>query len=209
MIIELFGSPGSGKTYAINVMQPGTRPKNIHNSISFRSKAIELIKKIIIFLPYSFRVRKVIRCELNADLSTYKPIYKPVQINDFINNISMLAFVYKYSKKDVFMDEGIVHRVISMCINYDISKEICASIIKSLEFALVSTKSIYLDVNEAECINSIKNRNRHEVAIDELEGDNLVRFLSLYQLYCNYICNRFDYFRLKRSEIYNWKDLVL
>lgn len=200
MIIELFGSPGAGKTYAINKIHPGAvrEEKGVRDQLLNPIKRI--IKSLITFFPYAFRVRRIIRnCILGETVEA--PKYKPVDISDFIRNISMLSVVYKMSCSDVYMDEGIVHRTISMCINYGVSKETCSKIIKELFFVIKDVRVIFLDVPKENCLKSINRRNRHAHSIDELSGKKLNAFLSSYEEYCQYICESFNFERIERTGV--------
>lgn len=200
MIIELFGSPGSGKTYAINKIHPGAIKEENNKKELILAPIKRVIKKCISLTPYAFAIRRKIRsCIVGYKIET--PKYKPVDINDFIWNISMLGSVYKFSGRNVYMDEGIVHRTISMCINYGIDKEICGNIIKSLFYIIKDVNVIYLSVPVNDCLKSIIERNRHEHSIDELKGEKLTVFLNSYEEYCNYISDMFGFVKVGRSSI--------
>lgn len=199
MIVELFGIPGSGKTHAINQIHPGA----IKENKDIKDKAVDPIKKAIksaiVWFPNAFKVRRAIKMCLSG-VTVEPPKYKPVEISDFIKNISMLSTVYKLSRKDIYMDEGIVHRTISMCINYDIKKEVCADIIRSLGFAMNNVRVLFLDVSKEVCKESIVTRNRHLHSIDELSGDQLDQFLGSYDVYCHYIADLFGYKQIVRDD---------
>lgn len=200
MIIELFGSPGSGKTYAINQIHPGAIKEGKNKKDLVLDPIKRVIKKSISLTPYAFAIRRKIRgCIVGCKIET--PKYKPVEINDFIWNISMLGSVYRFSRRNVYMDEGIVHRTISMCINYGIDKEICENIIKNLSYVIKDVNVIYLSVPIDECMKSIIERNRHEHSIDELKGEKLSAFLRSYEEYCNYISNVFGFIKVDRNKI--------
>lgn len=202
MIVELFGIPGAGKTYAINQIHPGAVKENKDkNMLDYAMEPFKrIIKFLIILFPYAFMVRKRIRTYIYNEEIT-EPKYKPVKISDFVKNISMLSMVYKYSRDDVFIDEGIVHRTITMCINYGLSKEVCYKIIKELGFVIDGVRVIYLDVPKQICLDSIIKRNRHDHAIDKLTGERLNEFLEYYDDYCSYIYTRFGFEKMTRSDI--------
>lgn len=200
MILELFGSPGSGKTYAINQIHPGAikEQKNIVDSMLEPLKRI--IKNCLALTPYAFKIRHIIYDSL-SNVSLSSPKYKPVRINDFIWNISMLGAVYKYSKGNIFMDEGIVHRTISMSINYGINRATCCTIIKNLSFVIENVRVLFLDVPIDICMKSIEDRNRHMCSIDELSGDELFHFLKAYEEYCKHVALTFKFEQIDRSNI--------
>ncbi len=194
MITELYGSPGAGKTYAINQIHPGTIKEGSQNRLK------RFIKSLVIMSPFAYRVRRVIReCVRGIYIDSFR--YNPVEIDYYIKNISMLAAVYRYRPIDTYMDEGIVHRVISMCINYGITMEVCESIISRLRFALKDVRVVYLYASVEDCRESILKRNRHLHGIDELTGDTLNRFLEDYDEYCQSVCVHFGHEKLDRNEI--------
>lgn len=200
MIIELFGSPGSGKTYAINQIHPGAIKKEKNKKDLALDPLKRAIKKCISLTLYAFTIRRKIRDCIEGH-KIEAPKYKPVEIKDFIWNISMLGSVYRFSGGNVYMDEGIVHRTISMCINYGIDKEICGEIVKSLSYVIKDVNVFYLVVPIDECMKSIFDRNRHEHSIDELKGEKLTVFLKSYEEYCNYISDVFGFTKVSRSSI--------
>lgn len=206
MIVELFGSPGSGKTYAINEIHPGTRVKNNTTLGAFKEVLKAFVKCLLKFTPYAIRVRHDILQVVKHGKYIYK--YKPVKISSYINNISMLAAVYKYNKQDIFMDEGIIHRIIAMCINYDIDKSVTQQIIERINYTLEDVKELYLYLPVNECLKSIIQRNRHECSIDELQGEQLNSFLTEYFTYCEYISEKFNYKKITRDEIKNWQSYI-
>lgn len=200
MILELFGSPGAGKTYIINQIHPGAIKEEKSKSDHLADPIKKGIKACISLTPYAARIRRTIRkCLEECEIAP--PKYKPVTINDFIWNISMLGSVYKLSKGNVYMDEGVVHRVISMCINYEINKERCCKIIESLSYVIKDVKVIFLNVSKDDCLKSIIKRDRHKYSIDELEGEILNTFLSSYEEYCYCVSDTFKFEQINRDII--------
>lgn len=202
MIVELFGSPGAGKTYAINLLKPGSIKEDTKRRDYVADAVKGVVKVLLLAMPLAFDIRKAIRNNIK-DISDPDPFprFKPVKIRTYINNISMLGCVYRYSPNDIYMDEGIVHRVISMCINYGIGKEICVRIIHELYYLVSDVRVIFLYYPREECLKSIISRNRHSCSIDELRGDKLDAFLGFYEDYCQYVCNHFGFEKMDRSEI--------
>lgn len=200
MILELFGSPGSGKTYAINQIHPGAIKEERNKKDYILDPIRKLMKKCLTLSPYAYKIRRTI-CNSIDESKVLQPQFKPVVIDDFIWNLSMLGSVYKYHRGNIFMDEGIVHRTISMCINYGIDKNICCDVIDNLSFATKDVRVLFLDVPVDKCKESIISRNRHLHSIDELVGERLDVFLKLYEEYCNYVFERFGFEKVNRTNI--------
>lgn len=203
MIVELFGCPGSGKTYAIETISEKEAYKNISKSKGIKKRVKQFVKKLILLSPCAFDVRKIIKKSITTT-SKSRGKYTYMNIGEFIRNISMLLGIYyyiSYINRNLYIDEGIVHRVISMGINYGLTKETTGDIIESLEKYLKKVKIFYLATPIDVCYQSIVKRNRKESVIDFLSTEEVKDMLSEYFLYCEYIQRRFGYERIKRDEI--------
>jgi len=200
MITELFGCPGCGKTYAIESLSHKGAYKNTTKTNQFKKEIGVLIKKMLLFTPCAVNVkRKIFKNLSTPDQYMYK--YSAVPIDKYVSNIAMLASVYQYLNRELYIDEGLVHRVISMCINYSIPKENAGAIVESLSDNLKNVKIYYLDTPPEVCSESIIKRNRHEASIDFSSGSEIKKMLSEYYKYCEYISRKFEYKRIGRNGV--------
>ena len=202
MIVELFGCPGSGKTYVLESMD--NKHKNTTQDSKVRRWLKRICKSLILFSPCAFEVRKCILSKI--DPLKYQSSFQTSSIKRIVSNISMLASVYKYTKKEWYIDEGIIHRIINLCVSYGIPKEIMYEIIVSLKDIMKEVTPYFLDTSVDICYESILARGRHEASIDFVRGEELRLLLRKYYEYCSYIAAQMGYKRISREQ---WKEEIL
>ena len=116
MIIELYGCPGCGKTYLIQRITGQTNTVAMSDS-NIKNMLINIAKKTSLLSPKSMRLnRKILSCVKNEN---DKPLYVNKVVEYFVRNIVLLSFGYRHIKKDMFMAEGLVHRV-AKAVNFGI-----------------------------------------------------------------------------------------
>ncbi len=181
MVIELYGIPGSGKTTLIQKIQPPDAP-SYSGGRGVRGAVLNVVKKAVVFLPSSLRykaeIRKIIRGHADG------PRYVRKSVSGHLDNIVMLAFGYRRLRGRIFMDEGIIHRVISFAINYNIGADRVPLILDVLRESMKDVRSYYLKASVSECFQSVRKRNRHICEMDELDDERLLDFLKRYESYC-------------------------
>lgn len=202
MIIELFGCPGAGKTWALEMIQ--NKRKNTAKDSKLKKGIKKLFKFLLLLSPCAFEVRKCIL--LKIDPLKYQSSFQTSSIKKIVYNISMLASVYKYTKKEWYIDEGIIHRIINLCVSYGIPKEITYEIIVSLKDVMKEVTPYFLDTSVDICYESILARGRHEASIDFVRGEDLRLLLRKYYEYCSYIAAQMGYKRISREQ---WKEEIL
>lgn len=196
MIFELYGVPGAGKTTIINKVCE-TNDASYSPKAGVKSTVISIIKVLSAYIPsslaYKRKIRKIIS---NVKMAS---VYTSASVNHNINNIVMVAFGYKHLKRTVYMDEGILHRIITFSINYNLGIEKAIKIFALFNDCTGGVKSFYLKVPIDECFKSIKKRNRHESEMDEMEDDKLWIFLQEYESYCNAISKKYGHYIITRD----------
>ena len=197
MVIELFGCPGSGKTFVLEMIHDMEGYKNTSQTSQIRSYINKILKKLLLFSPCAIQIRRCILFQIKGN--RYTGTFNSISIRTMINNISMLASVYRYMNKKLYIDEGLIHRIITMCINYEIPKEKAKQIIEAIHDNLKEVKPYFMDTPVNICYESIIIRNRHEASIDSLRGESLMALLQSYYEYCSYIADEFGYERIKRE----------
>ncbi|MCC8101277.1 MAG: hypothetical protein LIP11_03140 [Clostridiales bacterium] len=197
-ITELFGCPGCGKTYFIHSMSGDDTYKNVTETNGIKKQIKNLAKKILILTPYAASIRKKI--VQNIDISPAKKgRYTHRTVRKTVRNISMLASVYKYMNRKIYMDEGIVHRVISFCIDQNLPRETAVDIIASLSRELEPVKVFYLDTPPSVCYEAILKRGRKQATIDFLNKEEIAVMLDEYYEYCEFVDNWFGFERISRK----------
>lgn len=205
MIIELFGYPGSGKTYAIQQVI-GNNSTNVSTGY-WNKKFGMFFKKLAIWMPESIILRRKIR-QLIKGINTH-PIFFERKKNKYINNLALLAFGYHWAgKKNIYMDEGIVQRVVAFAVNYGMSAEQMLSLLNVFKKYIEKATVIYYDVEMTVCLNSIKIRNRHQCEMDTLDDSRLYYFMQCYAFYFNVINLHYRFIRCTRHDICILKNIT-
>ena len=195
MVIELYGSPGAGKTY---IKEQLIEEEGCQGSPNKENPLIRIAKRLVIYLPSSRKIRKKIIKKIE---NVNEPAYNNVTLESCVDNIVMVLFGYRHTRRKLFMDEGVVHRLISMSVNFRIGFDCLSEILDSLSPWLEDVTVFYLFAEPEECYQSIKKRNRHICNIDELEDGELRNYLRDYKLYCDYVYKKMGYQRISRNNI--------
>lgn len=216
MILETIGLPGGGKTYLCNEIEKNLN-KSVHslNILKYTSNIFlfKIIKKIFILASNQTKIAKNIKKEIkavlkNEDIKSKFSIYDDESYS--INMICSFIILYKLlkkSKKVYIFDEGVVHTAIKMCADFGFSEKTFNEIINIIESSINNEKwyVVYNHIDIKSCINSIKNRNRHICAFDELSDNDLYSILQYYDKYNKYYCNTRKVVRVERNEYMNRK----
>lgn len=204
MIIELFGLPGSGKSFYCNQLEQNNFFKDI---MKFYRE--NFFGKVLLHLVIEF-------CLLDKK---FKKIYKDIFnfIND--NNVNVLSgkndielyvkymiFIYfievNKKKKNIIIDEGIVHYCMVLYAEYSVEMEKCIKILEYFDSKKYKDcKKVYrvsCDIETA--IIRSKKRNRKRAPIDFIEGKQLYDILSRYNDFIKNVSYRYEVFKLKELE---------
>lgn len=198
--IELFGIPGSGKSYYIKKMIDND-PKYLNVTTYLFSKYGNLKFKIFVHGRLSFFYEHEIT---NKVINLFRPYLGKENIFGFdvklIIYIYQLIYIYHFKRlykskpKILVFDEGIVHRLISIETEFDIPHDI----MMQAYYLLIDSnvKNIFIDVPTQLAFKRIHIRNRNITSMDFLSDEELRIFLDRYRKVC------MDYFRdLKEVEL--------
>lgn len=206
MIIEFYGLPGSGKSYVIGQLRGNLHTKEGPMN-SFKRFCLSCVKKIVIWTPESI----LLRWKINRLLKNQQdnPAFINRKKHEYIDNLVMLAFVYRWAgRRIIYMDEGIVHRVVAFAVNYNLSIGQMESILETLEKYIERAHVFFLDVEIEECLHSIKSRNRHQAEMDEFNDETLKDFLQCYMKYFRAINSRHDFIHITRNHLEPIKKMI-
>lgn len=196
MIIELFGLPGAGKTFIINKIR-GNAPVGVESENKLKKVVLKFVKKLSLLTPMCMKLRRKMVVLLN--MSELKPLYIKNTVHSYIDNIVLVCFGYKYVKRDLFMDEGILHRVVSFAVNYDLNSELVLNLVSILLPYIKLANVFYLLCDEKECLDSISKRNRHICKMDELNEEDLFKFIHSYKIYFDLIEAKYNFATITRD----------
>ncbi len=199
MIVELFGCPGAGKTYTLDALI-NEKNRNVDSGNIITETVKKIIKKMLLFSPCAIKVKKDISMVVFRD-GGFIDSEKKKSIITQIKNIAMLTSVYKYSRKDLYIDEGIVHRVITLCVINDLPTKILEEVIGKFDLGTLRVRPFFLDTSVQVCFGSCVKRNRHTSYIDTFQGEALLEILTKYFHYSEFIADRFGFEHISREDM--------
>ena len=198
MIVEICGLPGAGKSFLIQQLN-GSRIHDGKDGRKLLAFFIRIAKKAAVWMPSSLILKRKIKGALK-DIPEQASFF-PRKKSNYINKLAMLAFGYRWSGRNViYVDEGIVHQVVSFAVNYNFPMEKVFGLLDVLRKYMIHTEVIYLNVDLDECLKSIRKRNRHVCDMDELTGEQLRCFLSSYRKYFEAINQKYQYRTIGRDQ---------
>ena len=199
MIFELYGIPGAGKTTIIKRLTGGNAT-TVSGSAGLKKYVILLAKKISLYSPFSvyykIKIRKTVLKYKDAN-----PVYTHTTLRHHINNIVLVPFGYRTMRGDVYMDEGLIHRVVTMAVNYKFSDSDLLAVLNVFSDLICKIECEFLDVPVDLCFESIRNRNRHECEMDEFDDVILREYLSDFDHYCRLVCIEYGHESIYRDNI--------
>ena len=98
------------------------------------------------------------------------------------------------------MAEGLIHRVVSMAVNFGWNEAIVDQIINALFTQPIEVKPVYLVVDPNICFESAKFRNRHDTEMDELSDDLLRNYILDFKKYFDHITNKYHFLKITRDD---------
>lgn len=196
MRTEFFGLPGCGKTYLVEKITGIDR-----NRITKKATTplILFVKKLSRFSPislyYRFRIKKIIG---NDKL---RFVFHSTNIDEMIDSIVLVASAYKMKiSPNGVLDEGIIQRVVSLGVNYNLDKKDIFNIITIFRNLLFDTEVIFVKISVYEAYDAIKERNRKESKMDFFDESTLLQYLQNYKEICEDISEKFGFTVIQRSQ---------
>lgn len=196
MKLEFYGPPGCGKTYILEKLT-GVDRTQIRKEAT--SETLQILKKLSKLTPYSIYYKlKLKRLLKNAVL---QPLYHETDLDTMIDSIVLVATSYRINlKSKKVLDEGLIQRIISLSINYNISDESTLEIIKFFKPLLTHVKVVSIYLSQEDLLKSIKLRNRKESKMDFLEETVLEDFIQKYVRLCRIVTQNFHFEEITRED---------
>ena len=101
-----------------------------------------------------------------------------------VESAAIFAAVYRRmarSRKVYLFDEGLVHTIVKFCAEFHLPDKVFTELLAACgTFRGDSRIVVYNEISLADCIESIRKRDRHICAFDELSGDRLRELLEQY-----------------------------
>lgn len=194
MIIDIYGMPGSGKSYYSKTLIKEKQNK-FFNLIELERYTLlgKVIRRVISFFVLILIKLKLVTKIIDPSLKYHSAKYNVGRHIDFYETrIWMLILIYNNIPKKInlVVDEGIWHVVATLIVEYGISDAHAKKIISMIQKKLktnVEIESVYQYISVDLAKESIRKRDRKVAAIDFLSGDNLTIFLNKYLDACDLI----------------------
>lgn len=204
MIFELYGLPGAGKSFLISQLN-GHRDIGLTSSNGVKNTIYTIVKKMSLVLPSSLVLRRKI-VKACGEIPS-KPKYLSQRKGHYIDILVMTAFGYKHLKsRNIYMDEGLIHRILGFVVNYDLSSKTLIDLMECLEPYINLSKAACLDTTVDDCFQSIRSRDRHECEMDEMDDETLKKYLSDFQDRIMTINQRYNYLQVTRDNYEGIRD---
>ena len=180
MVVECIGLPGSGKTYLLRSVEEELRKRGIPcvnaGERSMHSVLWKAGKKVLhrtIFLDRNAReLRDRMRKILNSDERFT------------VESAAIFAAVYymmEKSEKVYLFDEGLVHTLVKFCAEFHLPDQVFLEIAAACgPYDEMSRIVVHNGISVDDCVKSIRKRDRHICAFDELPEDLLRELLGEY-----------------------------
>lgn len=206
MIVELFGLPGAGKTYVINAIK-GNGTIGVESTFLIKRFIVSILKRVSLITPESKKLKKRILSVLKTD--SLSPLYTSTSVVKHVDNIILVMFGYSHSAgRTLFLDEGIIHRIVTFAVNYNLESDTVLKILDIVIPYLSSINVFYLDCDVQDCLSSIKTRNRHFCEMDELNELELHNFLLSYKFYFELVQDKYHFPTITRNSIFELEKII-
>lgn len=187
MIVDIYGLPGSGKTYLADQLAASLSGMN---ATSFERTTIpgKLLSRLCFFgirvLPSARKLEKELGLLVNkANPSSLFGIYENTDYCIRSLTVSILKYGLLGGKKGTYLfDEGILHTLVKLYGDTDISLQELAECTHYVLEKLKETKCVFVynhyDVNK--CIEAMHARNRRVCQFDSLDELRLTGIMNRY-----------------------------
>lgn len=212
MVIECIGLPGSGKSYLMKQLEDelavqGRTCVNVSDRCMnrFAWKAAKRALHAGIFLSGSARraradAEEALRAEKDAR-SKYG-IYEDERFT--LESIAVFRMVYRRmmnSDSIYLFDEGLVHSLVKYCADMALSDDTFMKMSKAAEKDLAGDRFVvYNIISENRCFASLRERDRHICAFDELPEEELRGILREYTRLNELYSSGHEVIRIYREE---------
>ena len=192
MVIECIGLPGSGKTFLMSHLEQeigkrGLRCINVSDRSMkrFSWKAARKLLHAGIFLTRAARqVRAQMEKALQREPQTRSRygIYEDERFTLESAAVFRLAYRHMMASDTVYLfDEGLVHAIVKFCADFAMGGDTFEALIEAAESGLMGKRLVvYNAISEENCFVSLRKRDRHICAFDELPDDALHGILREY-----------------------------
>ena len=193
MVVECIGLPGSGKTYLFRAVEEELKKNGIScvngGELSMHSLWWKAGKKVLHRVIFLSRDARRLRERLKEILTRERPLQSRYGINRderfTLESAAIFAAFYKRMEKSdtvCLFDEGLVHTVVKFCAEFHLRDEAFLAMVEACGLGREKTVLVvYNEIPIDECLGSIRKRDRHVCAFDELYEEQLKELLAQYE----------------------------
>ncbi len=212
MVIECIGLPGSGKTFLLNNLDRELKRRDVdYLNVSARCtdslpwKIGRRLARALVFLSGDARwlrrrLRKIL--EEEGTLASGFGIYENPDYT--IRSAALFSLMYRRMTKSsriYLFDEGLVHALVKFCADFKISDGTFLKMVRAAEEGTRTSRIVIANgISVEDCLKSIKERDRHICAFDELEGSRLTDLLGEYERLNGTYAEHFRVLEVRREE---------
>ena len=192
MVIECIGLPGSGKTYLMAHLEQEIRKRGVRcvnasdrSMNRFSWKAARKLLHAGIFLERNARrMRARMEKALQAEREAYSQygIYEDERYT--LESAAVFRLVYRRMMRSdtvYLFDEGLVHAIVKYCADFALRDDTFLKLTEAAEAGISGKRMVvYNAISEESCFASLRERDRHICAFDELPDDALRGILREY-----------------------------
>ena len=204
MIIEYYGIPGCGKTYQTNLYkqqlsQEGKQYIDIsrYSGMPLWLKVFYKIADYAILVLPKYR-RQIAEYRKACKNCSKEPAFVPFSLKYCIQDIVLYSLVYDvFGKFERFVinDEGRLHRVISLIVQFNPPFEEIMSIYND---NFHGEKCSYVRTSVETAFSNIKKRNRNICPMDEMDDKSLKAYMLTFYNVCEKTLN-FNHINIKNE----------
>lgn len=159
-----------------------------------------LFYKIIFFSPTSRLMRKRVS-HFENNLPKYNENHT---LDFFVRKIIFFKTNYKiadFLKQNMIVNEGISQLLVVFAVEFELKESDFIELVNDIFENLHVVRASY-NISVADCVKSFTLRNRHTTKIDDLDGEELLFFLSSFKFYIDILNDNFEYLKLSRTRTF-------
>lgn len=197
MIVEYFGIPGSGKTFQASLFKEKLWQEGIKYIDISRYSGMPLWLKVFYKLAdYTILVLPKYRKQIAEYKAACKdcpkdPAFVPFTLDYCIKDIVLYSFIndiFRRSVKTTVNDEGQLHRVIFLIVQFNCPFEQVFGIYRS---HMHNETIRYVQTSSEQAFQNIKNRNRKVCPMDEINDELLMEYIKTFEGVCEAAVNKY------------------
>ncbi len=198
MIVEYFGIPGSGKTFQASLFKERLWQEGIKYIDISRYSGMPLWLKVFYKLAdYAILVLPKYRKQIAEYKAACKdcpkdPAFVPFTLDYCIKDIVLYSFVndiFRRSEKTFVNDEGRLHRVVFLIVQFNCPFEPVFGIYLSHKH---NETIRYVHTSSEQAFQNIKNRNRKVCPMDEMDDKLLKEYIGTFEVVCEEVTNNYS-----------------